>query len=212
VIGRTLSHYRIIEKLGSGGMGQVYLAEDVRLGRKLALKVLAPKLVTDAERVRRFGQEARAVSALNHPNILTIHDIGQAGKLHFIATEFVEGETLRARLDRGRLELREVLEIAIQAGGALAAAHDAGIVHRDVKPENVMLRPDGYVKVLDFGLAKLSVSPSASAPADNVTRSIVDTNPGVVLGTCSTCLQNRLAASRSTHAATSSASGSCSTK
>ena len=183
VIGQTISHYRIIEQLGSGGMGQVYLAEDVRLGRKLAVKVLAPKLVTDQERVRRFGQEARAASALNHPNILTIHDIGQAGDVHFIATEFVDGDTLRVRLDRGRLELREVLEIAIQAGNALAAAHDAGIVHRDVKPENVMLRPDGYVKVLDFGLAKLTVSGFGGAVTDGLTRTVMETNPGVVLGT-----------------------------
>jgi eukaryotic-like serine/threonine-protein kinase len=185
VIGRTISHYRILEKLGSGGMGDVYLAEDVRLGRKLALKVLAPKLVTDQERVRRFGQEARAASALNHPNILTIHDIGQADDVHFIATEFVEGETLRERLDRGRLTLREVLEIATQIGSALATAHDAGIVHRDVKPENVMLRRDGYVKVLDFGLAKLTVSGIANAAVDGMTRSILETNPGVVLGTFS---------------------------
>ena len=183
MIGRTISHYRIIEALGAGGMGQVYLAEDVRLGRRLALKVLAPKLVTEEERVRRFGQEARAASALNHPNILTIHDIGQAGDVHFIATEFVEGETLRARLDRGSLELAEVLEIAIQAGSALAAAHDAGIVHRDVKPENVMLRPDGYVKVLDFGLAKLTVSGLTGAEPDGLTRTVMDTHPGVVLGT-----------------------------
>ena len=185
VIGRTISHYRIIEKLGSGGMGQVYLAEDVRLGRKLALKVLAPKLVTDLERVRRFGQEARAASALNHPNILTIHDIGQEGDVHFIATEFVDGETLRARLDRGRLGLMEVLEIAIQTGNALAAAHDAGIVHRDLKPENVMLRLDGYVKVLDFGLAKLTISGFANDSVDGLTRSITETQHGVVLGTCS---------------------------
>src|SRR5688572_12858128 len=166
-------------------MGHVYLAEDVRLGRKLALKVLAPKLVTDQERVRRFGQEARAASALNHPNILTIHDIGQAGDIHFIATEFVDGETLRERLDRGRLTLREVLEIATQIGSALATAHEAGIVHRDVKPENVMLRRDGYVKVLDFGLAKLTVSGIANAAVDGMTRSILETNPGVVLGTFS---------------------------
>ena len=183
MIGRTVSHYRIIEELGSGGMGHVYLAEDVRLGRKLALKVLAPKLVTDQERVRRFGQEARAASALNHPNILTIHDIGQAGDVHFIATEFVDGETLRMRLDRGRLELAHVLEIAIQTGSALAAAHDAGIVHRDVKPENVMLRRDGYVKVLDFGLAKLTTSGFTSDVSDRQTRSVLETNPGVVLGT-----------------------------
>ena len=185
MIGRTISHYRIIEELGAGGMGQVYLAEDVRLGRKVAMKVLAPKLVTDQERVRRFAQEARAASALNHPNILTIHDIGQVGDIHFIATEFVDGETLRARLDRGRLQLSEVLEIATQVGSALAVAHDAGIVHRDVKPENVMLRRDGYVKVLDFGLAKLTVSGLANDAVDGITRSVMETNPGVVLGTFS---------------------------
>ena len=183
MIGRTISHYRIIEALGAGGMGQVYLAEDARLGRKVALKVLAPKLVTDEERVRRFGQEARAASALNHPNILTIHDIGQAGDVHFIATEFVDGETLRVRLDRGRLELADVLEIGMQIGSALAAAHDAGIVHRDVKPENVMLRPDGYVKVLDFGLAKLTGSGFPGADTDGLTRTVMETQPGVVLGT-----------------------------
>ncbi|HZA36680.1 MAG TPA: serine/threonine-protein kinase, partial [Vicinamibacterales bacterium] len=183
MVGQTISHYRIIEKLGSGGMGDVYLAEDVRLRRRVAVKVLAPRLVTDQERVRRFGQEARAVSALNHPNILTIYDIGQAGDVHFIATEFVAGETLRARLAGGRLTLGEVLEIATQTGSALAAAHDAGIVHRDVKPENVMLRPDGYVKVLDFGLAKLTVSGFADAATDGLTR--METNPGVVLGTFS---------------------------
>jgi serine/threonine-protein kinase len=183
VIGRTISHYRIIQTLGSGGMGEVYLAEDVRLGRKLAVKVLAPKLVTDPERVRRFGQEARAASALNHPNILTIHDIGEDGDVHFIATEFVDGETLRARLERGRLELMEVLDIVIQTGSALAAAHDAGIVHRDVKPENVMLRRDGYVKVLDFGLAKLMVSSLADGAANSHTPTVMETNPGVVLGT-----------------------------
>jgi eukaryotic-like serine/threonine-protein kinase len=185
VIGRTISHYRIVEPLGAGGMGHVYLAEDVRLGRKLAVKVLAPKLVTDPERVRRFGLEARAVSALNHPNILTIHDIGQDGDLHFIATEFVDGETLRARLDRGRLEIVQVLEIAIQTGSALSAAHDAGIVHRDVKPENVMLRPDGYVKVLDFGVAKLTGSGFAGGATDGLTRSVMETHPGMVLGTFS---------------------------
>lgn len=185
MIGRTISHYRILEELGSGGMGQVYLAEDLRLGRKLAVKVLAPKLVTDRERVRRFDQEARAASALNHPNILTIHDIGQDGDIHFIATEFVAGETLRARLDRGRLAPLEALEIAVQGGGALAAAHAAGIVHRDIKPENVMVRPDGYVKVLDFGLAKLEVSGLPNTRVDGLTHTVMDTNPGVVLGTFS---------------------------
>jgi serine/threonine-protein kinase len=185
LIGRTISHYRILDKLGSGGMGEVYLAEDMRLGRKLAIKVLSPKLVADQERVRRFGQEARAASALNHPNILTIHDIGQADAVHFIATEFVEGETLRVRLDRGPLDLIAAVDIAIQTGSALAAAHDAGIVHRDIKPENVMLRPDGYVKVLDFGLAKLTASAFASGITDGATRTVMETNPGVVLGTFS---------------------------
>ena len=182
MIGRTISHYRILDELGSGGMGQVYLAEDVRLGRKLAVKVLAQKLVTDQDRVRRFGLEARAASALNHPNILTIHDIGQAGDVHFIATELVEGETLRARLNRGGLALLELVDIALQTGSALAAAHQAGIVHRDVKPENVMLRRDGYVKVLDFGLAKLTGASVATGDVDGLTR-VMETNPGMVLGT-----------------------------
>src|SRR4030095_7784477 len=163
MIGQSISHYRVISNLGSGGMGDVYLAEDERLGRKLALKILPERFTSDPERARRFEQEARAASSLNHPNIITIHDIGRArtadGDLYFIAAEFVEGETLRSRLNGTApghgIEMTEAIEIAIQCCGALQAAHGAGIIHRDIKPENIMLRPDGYVKILDFGLAKL---------------------------------------------------------
>src|SRR5262245_3577302 len=146
MIGQTISHYRILSKLGSGGMGEVYLAEDERLGRKLGLKILPEKFTQDADRVRRFEQEARAASALNHPNIITIHDIGHiqtvVGALYFIATEFVEGETLRSRLntiapDR-KIEMTEAIEIAMQCCNALQTAHKAGIIHRDIKPENIM--------------------------------------------------------------------------
>src|SRR5262249_53702903 len=157
LIGRELANYRVVSLLGRGGMGEVYLVEDKRLHRKVALKLLAPQFTNDAERVRRFEREARAVSALNHPNIVTIFDIGQAGALHFIAIEFIEGRTLRELIRNGGMKLGEALEVATQVASALSAAHAAGIVHRDIKPENIMLRPDGYVKVLDFGLAKLGV-------------------------------------------------------
>lgn len=156
MISQTISHYRILDKLGSGGMGEVYLAEDTRLGRKLALKILPAEFTQDAERVARFRQEARAASALNHPNIITIYEVGEHEGVHFIATEYIEGRTLRHCLQLAGMQLREALEIAIQIAGALQAAHEAGITHRDIKPENVMIRPDGYVKVLDFGLAKLT--------------------------------------------------------
>lgn len=152
----TISHYRIISKLGAGGMGEVYLAEDTRLRRKVALKLLPERFTKDAERLSRFAREARAASALNHPNILTIHEVGQTDSTHFIATEFVEGETLRLLMQRGRMSVDEALDLATQIASALAAAHEAGIIHRDIKPENVMIRRDRIVKVLDFGLAKLA--------------------------------------------------------
>lgn len=136
-------------------MGEVYLAEDTRLGRRVALKVLTGAFIKDRYRLHRFRQEARAASALNHPNIITIHDIGQAGQVHFITTEFIEGETLRQRMAKNKMDIPEVLGISLQVASALSTAHQAGIVHRDLKPENVMLRIDGYVKLLDFGLAKL---------------------------------------------------------
>lgn len=181
--GDMLAHYRVLSPLGSGGMGQVYLGEDVRLGRKLALKILAPRALRDAERLSRFEREARTISSLNHPNILTVYDIGDANGVRFIATEYVDGVTLRALLDRGRLHVRQALEIAVQVGQALSAAHAAGVIHRDVKPENVMLRVDGYVKVLDFGLAKLA-SPDVLGDASRPTR-LVETKDGLVMGSFS---------------------------
>lgn len=183
VPGDVLGHYRVVSPLGSGGMGQVYLAEDVRLGRKLALKVLSPRALRDPERLRRFEREARTISSLNHPNILTIYDIGEAGGVQFIATEYIDGLTLRAVLERGRLDVRRALDIAGQVGQALAAAHAAGVIHRDVKPENVMVRADGYVKVLDFGLVKLA-SPESSPDATARTE-LVDTKEGLVMGSVS---------------------------
>ena len=137
-------------------MGEVYLARDERLGRKVALKLLPDSLTADETQLSRFKTEARSASALNHPNILTVYEIGAEGNRHFIATEFIEGITLRASLGCGRMNLHDALEIAVQVASALAAAHETGVVHRDIKPENIMLRPDGYAKVLDFGIAKLT--------------------------------------------------------
>ncbi|HEX3559121.1 MAG TPA: protein kinase [Pyrinomonadaceae bacterium] len=176
----TISHYRIIRKLDRGGMGEVYLAEDARLGRPLALKLLLAEYTRDPARLRRFEQEARAASALNHPNILTIYEVGEAGERHYIATEYVEGETLRRKIKRAPLLIGEAIDIAAQAAEALSAAHAAGIVHRDIKPENIMVRPDGYVKVLDFGLAKLVERRGAGGEAET---QMAETNPGVVMGT-----------------------------
>src|ERR1700745_2973219 len=158
LIGQTFGHYKISKRSGSGGMGEVYLATDVTAGRKAALKLLPMRFTGDAQRLKRFQQEAHAVVALNHPNILTVYEIGEDHSPHYIASELSEGETLRQRLMRGRIEVGEAVDIAIQVASALAAAHEAGIVHRDIKPENIMLRPDGYVKVLDFGIAKLAES------------------------------------------------------
>src|SRR5580704_15021206 len=182
--GTQLTHYEIISMIGAGGMGEVYLAEDKGLRRKVALKMLAPELIRDERGLRRFEHEAHAASALNHPNILTIHEFGQADGLHFIASEFIEGVTLRQRLVNGRLELSAAVEIAIQIASALAAAHAGGIVHRDIKPENVIVRTDGIVKVLDFGIAKLSerrVGETIRRRATTVGASTSE--PGMVLGT-----------------------------
>lgn len=156
LIGGTFGSFHVISMLGAGGMGDVYLAEDIRLGRKVALKLLPSIFTNDANRLRRFQQEARAASALNHPNILTIHEVGEIEGRNFISTEFIEGDTLRERIDASSMTVEELLDIAIQTASALSVAHRAGIVHRDIKPENIMLRHDGYVKVLDFGLAKLT--------------------------------------------------------
>src|SRR5215470_17292049 len=147
IVGRQIGHYQVLSHIGRGGMGDVFLAEDTTLGRKVALELRRTEYTRDEERLRHFQQEARAASALNHPNILTIHDIGQADSLHFMATEYVEGETLRQHIGRSRMPLGQALDIAAQAASALTAAHQAGIIHRDIKPENIMLRTDGYVKV-----------------------------------------------------------------
>jgi serine/threonine protein kinase len=183
LIGQKIGHYKISESIGTGGMGEVYLATDIVAGRKAALKLLPAHFTAHAERLKRFQQEARAVVALNHPNILTVYEIGEDHSIHYIASELIEGETLRNRLTRGPMQLSEAVEIAIQVASALAAAHQAGIVHRDIKPENIMLRPDGYVKVLDFGIAKLAEQEvPATMPRDEALM-LVETNLGSVLGT-----------------------------
>src|SRR5438477_5131779 len=153
LVGQTFGHYKISKRIGSGGMGEVYLATDMTAGRKAALKLLPTRFTGDAERLKRFEQEARAVVGLNHPNILTVYEIGEDHSTHYIASELIDGETLRQRLARGPMGMGEALDVAIQVASALAAAHEAGIVHRDVNPGNIMLRRDGYVKVLDFGIA-----------------------------------------------------------
>lgn len=179
-----LGRYQIRSLLGQGGMGDVYLAWDSELERTVALKLLPAGVAADQQRMSRFVQEARAASALNHPNILTIYDIGRADATRFIATEFIEGETLRARLKRARPTLNETLDIGAQVASALAAAHEAGIIHRDIKPDNIMLRKDGIVKVLDFGLAKLAKKrEAADVSPEAATRALVNTEPGLVMGT-----------------------------
>jgi len=186
--GTRLGRYEIRSKIGEGGMGEVYLAQDPKLDRKVALKVLPAKLATNQDRMRRFVQEAKAASALNHPNIITIHEIDETDSVSFIATEFIDGETLREQMRNASMKLGEVLNVATQIASALAAAHAAGIVHRDIKPENIMLRQDGIVKVLDFGLAKLFEPPSVAgginvAEAEATTRVLLKTTPGLVMGT-----------------------------
>ena len=180
-----ISHYRILEKLGAGGMGEVYLAEDMNLGRKVALKILGEEYTTSRDRLHRFEQEACAASALNHPNILTIHEIGVEEDRHFIATEYIDGQTLRHKIAGTPLEIREILDISIQVASALEEAHAAGIVHRDIKPDNIMIRRNGFVKVLDFGLAKLTEDLRDRSPSDGeaATRVLVQTDAGVVMGT-----------------------------
>jgi serine/threonine protein kinase/Tol biopolymer transport system component len=182
VSGQRIGHYEIVAPLGEGGMGEVYLARDLKLYRKIALKVLPALFTKDAERVRRFEREARAASALNHPNVCVIHEVDETedGR-HYIAMEYIEGVTLRQLMTQKRLELTEALDIAIQVASALATAHAAGIVHRDIKPENIMARSDGYIKVLDFGVAKLTERPAIDLNA--ATRIQTRTEAGTVIGT-----------------------------
>ena len=184
-----IAHYRVLSRLGKGGMGEVFLCEDIKQhDRKVALKVLPDHLTKEENRLRRFKQEARAVLALNHPNILTIFEIGQTGSSYYIATEYIEGETLRQCIWSDPLKLDEAMGVAIQVAMALEAAHAAGIIHRDIKPENIMLRQDRFVrdrfvKVLDFGLAKLTEHDSPSADPEAVTMPVTQTNPGAIIGT-----------------------------
>lgn len=187
VAGQLVGHYKIIKPLGKGGMGEVYLAGDTKLDRKVALKLLPTEFTNNKELLRRFIQEARAASSLNHPNIITIHEIGQTDGTHYIATEFIDGLTLKQQMRQRRLEFAEVLDISIQVANALEAAHGAGLVHRDIKPDNIMRRPDGIVKVLDFGLAKLTEKSHQSSligensQIDTMLRA--RTRPGTVMGT-----------------------------
>src|SRR5215510_11547519 len=174
LVGQEIATYKIEKLLGAGGMGEVYLARDLKLGRMVALKVLPLHFVVDADRLSRFQREARALSSLNHPNLVTIYEVGEAKDLHFIAMELVQGKTLSSL--RNKLSLKELLSIVAQVAEALGAAHQSGIIHRDIKPDNVMVRTDGYVKVLDFGLVKLAeVEPVPGAPGN--------TQRGVAMGT-----------------------------
>src|SRR6266542_2096752 len=183
LVGQTIGHYKISEPIGIGGMGEVYLATDITAGRRAALKLLPARFTGDPERLKRFQQEARAVVGLNHPNILTVYEIGEDHSTHYIASELIEGETVRQRLVRGRMESSEAINVAIQVASALAAAHENGIIHRDIKPENIMLRPDGYVKVLVFGIAKLSEQEvPVTIPTDEALL-LVETNLWSILGT-----------------------------
>src|SRR6202165_3068813 len=177
VSGTKLGPYEVQAPLGSGGMGEVYRARDTRLGRSVAIKILPSNLSLDPERLDRFEQEARSASALNHPNIITIHELGQDGSTHYIAMELVEGKTLRELLVSGLLPMRKAIEIAAQVAEGLTKAHEAGIAHRDLKPENVMVSDDGFVKILDFGLAKLAT------PCGEQSGITTTTTPGLVLGT-----------------------------
>jgi eukaryotic-like serine/threonine-protein kinase len=182
--GARIGRYEIVRSLGAGGIGEVYLAEDALLKRQVALKFLSAQFVSDRHQLARFHLEAQAASALNHPNILTVYEIGSDSGVHFIVTEFIDGKTLRETLKTDELPLRKLLPIAVQTAEALSAAHSAGILHRDIKPENVMIRRDGYVKVLDFGLAKITEPRVATnATPDDVTRQLLKTKPGTIMGT-----------------------------
>ena len=181
--GTKLGRYEIRSQLGTGGMGEVYLAQDTMLDRKVALKILPPNLAEDNDRMSRFVREAKSASALNHPNIITIHEVGEIDELHFIATEYIEGETLKTRLETETLSVKATLEIALQVVSALDAAHRAGIVHRDIKPDNIMVRSDGIVKVLDFGLLKLTALKTSEVDTEGQTKMQVRTSVGVIMGT-----------------------------
>ena len=179
--GARLAHYEILEPIGWGGMGEVYRARDTNLNRDVAIKILKGERASDPDRLRRFEKEALAASSLNHPNIVTVHDIGEHERIHYIAMEYVEGTTLRELLHGAPLPFKKLLELCSQIGNGLAKAHAARIIHRDLKPENVMVTNDGFVKILDFGLAKLATHPS-ELDSDRATVS-KETREGVLVGT-----------------------------
>jgi serine/threonine protein kinase/Tfp pilus assembly protein PilF len=180
---RVISHYKIVSKIGAGGMGAVYLAEDTKLDRKVALKILPAEFAEDADRMSRFVREAKSASALNHPNIITIYEIGESDGTHFIATEFIDGKTLGEYAKANPLNYKSALEIAIQVASALDEAHSAGIVHRDIKPDNVMIRSNGLAKILDFGIAKVSASSTSASDSSEDATAIKGTSPGMIIGT-----------------------------
>ena len=183
MIGKTLRHYVIEEKLGKGGMGEVYRARDTRLDRLVAVKILPAEVVRDADRRRRFMQEARAASAVNHPAIAQVYEIGEEGDLVYIVMEFVDGSTVRKLVAGGELDIASALEVGIQVGDALARAHAAGIVHRDIKSDNIMVSRDGHPKILDFGLAKLSGPVTGASGDPSMVETLARTQAGVILGT-----------------------------
>ena len=211
----TVAHYRIMEALGAGGMGAVYKAYDEKLHRVVALKLLPPEFISHEDRRRRFLQEARAASALNHPHILTVYEFGEDAGRPYMATEYVEGETLRQKIVARSLQVGDTLDVAIQIAEGLAKAHEAGIVHRDLKPENLMVSRDGYVKILDFGIAKLIAAPLARRRRPTARRrrsSASRPSRARSWGRSTTCRPSNSSASALTCAATSSPSASSSAR
>ena len=206
LVGQRLGAYNVLERIGAGGMGEVYRAHDSRLSREVAIKILPASFAQDPSRLQRFDREARLLATLNHPNIVTVHEVGEADGISFFATELIDGQSLGERLRSGSLSIDAALDIATQAATALTAAHEAGVIHRDLKPDNLMIRRDGYVKVVDFGLAK-GVDPASSGA---VTEQV--TAQGSVMGTLQSCHPNRRAVWLSMRGPISSASASSFTK